>query len=209
VRHLSSTTSLLLNDAVYTILGSNLEIRYELMTFGISMGMFPLTIDGKEFALDNHRKWITQRLKLDSMDSPMIDERVLVPGPMDVLMGREWAAQLHPGNTRFRNTIAELWEAYEGASKREKTQIAQEIVQEINTLGGRFLKVDVAVGYVLVNDSDARLKVSSAFRDRRRTLLVRAEATRKSVYVKAERRDLAAAKKGDDFVQSKRTKRGF
>jgi hypothetical protein len=188
-------TSLLLNDAVYTIvLGSYQEIRYELMTFGILMDMFPLTADGK-FALENHRDWIAQRLKLESMDSPMFDERVIVPGPTDVLMGRDWAAQLHPGNIRFRNIIAELLEAYENARKREKTRIAQGVVRDIKASGCHFLKLNVA-GYVVVDDSTARAKVSSAFRDRRKTL--HAEATRNALEAKADGTRVAWRPPDDD-----------
>jgi hypothetical protein len=138
-------------------------------------------------------------------------------------MGREWAVQLHPGNTRFRKTIAELSEAYENASKCEKTHMAQDIVRDIKALGGRFLRVDRAGFYIVVNGSTAREKVSSAFRNRRKAIPHAAEATptttkggkyvdKVDVKAAAERRGLMAppADKGDDFVKIKRsTKWGF
>jgi hypothetical protein len=66
----------------------------------------------------------------------------------------------------------------EGETKLEKTMITRQIVQEVKAAGDRFLKSDEA-GYVVVDDSVAREKVSSSFRDRRKKAANAAEGTRK------------------------------
>lgn len=200
------------------------------MTFGIPIQEFPIGDDYDTFPLGNHQKWTTERLKLESMETT--DERVLVPGRFDILMGRSWTAQLQPGNIRFRHIVAKHWEVYEKARKHEKTAIAKGVVQEVKATGSRFLKSDGA-GWVLVDDTVAREKVSSAFRDRRKVVHAKAldaesggleeassgsakneEKTGKHSEAKAIRRGLDevafdCAKKGDDFVDVKRLKRNF
>lgn len=135
------------------------------MSFGIvMMDMLPTTEDG-EFPLENHWKWIAQRWQLESMEH---QERPILPRPTDVIMGRDWDAQIHPGTIRLREIIAMHRDAYDNAKKLEKTMITREIVQEVKAGGNRFLKSDGAGGYVVVDDSVAREKVSSSFRDRRK-----------------------------------------
>jgi hypothetical protein len=167
--------------------GSHLDVQYNLMTFGIPMAMFPVTSDGK-FPLDNHKIWLARRLKLETMKHAIISddegERVVVPSTLDILMGRHWEAQCHQGNFRFRNTVAKHGDAYENARKREKKQIAQGVVEELKTSGSRFLRSDGS-GYVVVEDAVAREKVSSAFRNRRKALILE-EARRTAASVQAE-----------------------
>jgi hypothetical protein len=158
--------------------GTHREVLYELMTFGIPMDAFPITSSG-ELPLDNHKNWLAQRLKFESMENTINsdDERVVVPSPLDILMGRHWEAQCHTGNLRVRSTIDKHGDAYDTSKKLEKTQIAQGVVEELKASGSRFLKSDGA-GYVLVNDTVAREKMSCAFRNRRKALIL--EKTRKT-----------------------------
>lgn len=202
--------SSLLIAAAFALLGSFQEVRYELMTFGIPMDIFPITHDDR-YLLANHRYWVAQRLKLESGETTTKDELVIVPGPTDVLMGREWGAQLHPGNMRFRSTIAEHSETYEEARKRDKTNIAEQIVRDVKASGGRFLKFGGEV-YGLVDDTIAREKVSSTFRGRRKAVL--ADEKRKEAEVSTETRSLEEASfecdasMGNDFVEIKRPRWG-
>ena len=166
--------------------------------------MFPTTEDG-EFPLENHQKWIAQRLQLEAMDSNTTttnhQEQSILPGPMDVIMGRDWEAQIHPGTMRLREIIASHWDAYDNAKKLEKTKITREIVQEVKAGGNRFLKVDGA-GYVVVDDSVAREKVSSSFRDQRKKAANNAEGTRKRLGVQIP----APLDRGYDLAARKRAK---
>ena len=167
--------------------------------------MLPTTDDG-EFPLENHQKWIAQRLQLEAIDNNTTNhqEPSILPGPMDVVMGRDWDAQIHPGTMRLREIIASHWDAYNNAKKLEKTTITREIVQEVKAAGNRFLKSDGA-GYVVVDDSVAREKVSSSFRDRRKKA-AHAEGTKKRLGIQTHH---APLDRGYDFVSRKRSKCGY
>jgi hypothetical protein len=152
------------------MLGTWQETRYTLMTFGLPVDAFPIAHDEDDFSLDNHMDW-SRREKLEAcLDNTghNKDEGITEPRPLDVLMCRGgYEAQIHPGNLRFRNFIAESEEGYEKSLIHGKTAIAKEIVRLIKESGGRFLQRD-GHGWMLVDDKKARTKVSSAFRDSRR-----------------------------------------
>jgi hypothetical protein len=141
------------------------------MTFGLPVDAFPIKHDEHDFSLDNHKDWLSRREKLEALDnitSVDNDEWINQPGPLDVLQGRGLEAQVHPGNLRFRNIIAERQKVYNKSLIHEKTAISKEIVLVIKESGGRFLRQDEGHGWKLVDDNVARAKVSAAFRDRRR-----------------------------------------
>jgi hypothetical protein len=154
------------------MLGTWQEIRYTLMTFGLPVDAFPIIYDEDDFSLDNHIDWLSRREKLeaclDNTSDKMEERRIsTVPGPLDVVMGRGYETQIHPGNLRYLNIIAERQKDYKESLIHEKTAIATGIVRLIKEAGGRFLQHD-GHGWKLVDDKKARTKVSSAFRDSRR-----------------------------------------
>jgi hypothetical protein len=127
------------------MIGSWQEIRYTLMTFGLPVDAFPIKHDEHDFSLDNHKDWLSRRVKLEALDnitSDDKDESINEPGPLDVLQGRGWKVQAHPGNLRFRKIIAERQKVYDKSLIYEKTVISKEIVQVIKISGGRFLRQD-------------------------------------------------------------------
>lgn len=77
--------------------------------------------------------------------------------------------QDHWGNVSMRDIVAASAEEYDSAVGRGgKAAISQRIVQEIQSKGGRFLKMDESTGWwVLVPDKEAQDKVSQAFRKKR------------------------------------------
>jgi hypothetical protein len=147
------------------------------MTFGLPVDAFPIKHDEDDVSLlDNHNSWLTRRKKLEVLDNTSDDKHerghawISEPGPLDVLMGRGLKAQVHPGNLRYRNIIAERQEVYNKSLIYEKTVMTMEIVRLIKESGGRFLRRDGwYAGWKLVDDKAARVKVSSAFRDRRKS----------------------------------------
>jgi hypothetical protein len=146
------------------------ETRYTLRTFGLPVDAFPITHDKDDFSLDNHMDWLSWREKLEArcLDSASDKgEEITVPGPLDVVMGRGYDAQVHPGNLRYRNIIAKRQEVYEKSLIHEKTAITKEIVRLVKESGGRFLQQD-GHGWMLVDDKKARTKASSAFSHSRR-----------------------------------------
>ena len=69
---------------------------------------------------------------------------IAVPGPNDVLCGRGGGANNHEGNIRFRKMVAEQKRRYLTADKRDKPQVARDIVQMWREQDppGRFLAQD-------------------------------------------------------------------
>jgi hypothetical protein len=151
----------------FTVNGSHTEMQYELLTYGIPMNFFPHNLDGEPL-LDEHRKWIQQRRKKEKTIQKSVTERIIIlPGPYDVLFGREKMAQEHPGNFRYLRILDEHRDRYDSVPKDGKTDVAVAVVEKVKSSSGRFLKIDGA-GWVEVDDRTARLKVSMAFRSKRR-----------------------------------------
>ena len=87
-------------------------------------------------------------------------------GSNDVLCGRGGATNNHPGNKRFRAIVAHHMPEYLAARKKEKSIIAQQIVDHIKKQGGRFLKrSDGNNTWVEVSDKKATEKTSQALRE--------------------------------------------
>jgi len=95
----------------------------------------------------------------------------------DVLFGRGKNVVAYEGNSMFRNLVAHQADAFENASREEKTQIMETIVQQIKASGGRFLRRDESGGWEevdhltarkKVDHLTARKKVAHAFRNRRK-----------------------------------------
>merc|ERR1712151_491338 len=63
-------------------------------------------------------------------------------GPNDVLCGRGGATNNHVGNMLFRKNVSLYQKRYLESRKKEKTLIANLIVQMVHNSGGRFLKRD-------------------------------------------------------------------
>jgi cystathionine beta-lyase family protein involved in aluminum resistance len=145
---------------VMIIKGSRLECASSLQSFGIPANIFPLTDDG-EITTDVHRQVLEKRRKKERLVHEV--RRVGVPGRNDVLFGRGKAIQNHVGNIKFRSLVEDCKEMYDKATRDEKCQITQEIVQVVQQATGRFLKDD-GTGWVEVGRDVARLKVSHTFR---------------------------------------------
>lgn len=151
--------------------GTNQEIRYKLMTFGIPTDILPIDDDGT-ILLNNHKEWIEQRVELEKMDRTTNEQQITyisTPGPFDILLGRGKAAMKHPGNIRYKFLIEEHEDRYENTPKANKTLIAEEILQTLKGSDdhGRFLKLEKGRGWMEVDDVAAREKISMSFRDRR------------------------------------------
>jgi hypothetical protein len=148
------------------VTGSHTEIQYALLTYGIPMKFFPHDLNGDP-RLGEHREWIQQRRKKEKSIEKSGIKRILLPGPYDVLFGREKTAQEHPGNFRYLRILDEHRDRYDSVPKDDKTDVAVAVVEKVKSSSGRFLKTDGA-GWVEVDDRTARLKVSMAFRSKRR-----------------------------------------
>eukprot|EP00934_Nitzschia_sp_Nitz4_P001404 Nitzschia sp. Nitz4//scaffold125_size66327//21610//23311//NITZ4_006128-RA/size66327-augustus-gene-0.7-mRNA-1//-1//CDS//3329534604//1404//frame0 len=145
--------------------GSYSECMYSLMTFGIPTNALPLDSDGN-LQTDEYIKRIRNRQKQDLESTIPTEQLVFIPGPYDVLMGRGKLSQENVGNLRYRALIASYQHKYESASKADKTSIADEVIQAVYRLKGRFL-VEHFADYKEVPYARVREKVSHSFRSLR------------------------------------------
>jgi hypothetical protein len=136
-----------------------------LQTFGIPTYALPFDENGTPKTEQNRIQW-EKRRKHERMTHKV--NRVIVPGPFDVLLGRGRLCQENGGNVRYRFMIEQEKGRYDKASKTDKTRIAKAIVTKIKELTGLFLKDDPGAGWVLVEDVVARAKIAQLFRSVRK-----------------------------------------
>ncbi len=101
---------------------------------------------------------------------------IITPNENDVLLGRGGKSFDHIGNRKLRDLATVYFERYNTAKKNDKTSVAQDIVEHIQNLGGRFLKKEqqpLEEGsdscWVEVSNKVAVEKASQMIRDIRRT----------------------------------------
>jgi hypothetical protein len=149
--------------------GSPKQVQQKLQTFGIPKEHLPLVLVGEgEYKVKPHRAWLKKRAQQEVEDAEAGTGvyRITVPGRMDVLFGRGKPIQESPGNLKYHILLAYHAPHYEAAKKFDKMEIARQVVDYVQSYGGRFLRPDHA-GWVPVDDPTAREKVSHGFRTRR------------------------------------------
>jgi hypothetical protein len=87
------------------------------------------------------------------------------PTELDVKLGRGGHVNGHIGNQMYLEKKMEIQDRYLAASKEEKTDISQELVDAVHAWGGRFLKEDKEVGWFEVTNIIARKKASQTLRE--------------------------------------------
>lgn len=155
--------------------GGNLDnIHFELQTFGIPVEESPMQRDGT-WSTKGQMEWIElqeQRERAVALrDSGAITSKgglspIMAPRPFDVLFGKDKTALSHPGNLRCLHVVEMLYDEYEKAGRREKTQVADSVLKIVEESKGRFLKRS-KFGWEQVEHSVAREKISHFFRSLR------------------------------------------
>ena len=98
----------------------------------------------------------------------------------DVLCGQGGKSNNHEGNVEYLSCVGRNRPYYATASPKEKTVIAQEVMKEIASIGGRFLKKDKKVNrWYLAGDRAVWDKVLQALRDTSTTPEARAKKRRR------------------------------
>jgi hypothetical protein len=94
---------------------------------------------------------------------------ILHPNDADILCGSGSTVSLHPGNKRFRLIVANNYDEYAAAiTKSEKMKATKKIMQEVLSLGSRFLKRDpIFQQWYLANTKAGRDKISHCLRELR------------------------------------------
>jgi hypothetical protein len=87
-------------------------------------------------------------------------------GDADIIMGRGGLANKHEANQLYLQEKERMQEFYFGASKYDKTRMAQELVDWVHQGGGRFVKYDKDVSrWFEVDNLTARKRASQALRE--------------------------------------------
>ncbi|CAJ1946780.1 unnamed protein product [Cylindrotheca closterium] len=148
--------------------GSPLEIKYSLQNFGIPYESLPLDHNGQMDCSKIHA-FIEEQIQAEERRKEQ-GGRILHPRSRDVLMGRGWHQQEHPGNLELARIVDEKRHEYKAARKLHKTNLNWTIVEIIKDGGGRFLERShdsdecAGVGWAEASDENARDKVSKCFR---------------------------------------------
>lgn len=131
------------------------------------------TVPGEfyEWSTEWHEQWLVKIVEREEQLQTRRKESV-EPGKFDVLFGKDKRALNHSGNRRCQVLINYLRPRYERSNRRQKTAVADEVLQSIKLSGGRFLRWEKhSIGnnhtkgaWVEVKTSVAREKVSHWFR---------------------------------------------
>jgi hypothetical protein len=146
--------------------GSNTEVQYDLMTFGIPMSVIQINPDGS-LKKELNERYLRDRRKKEANFKRQEDieaKRIHYPLPNDVLLGRGRPYQEYAGNQRLAMVVELNRDKYQQATKRfEKTCTSLDVVKFIQESKGRFLH-RTPEGWEEVSDFVARDKVSHSFR---------------------------------------------
>jgi len=151
--------------------GTQTEINYKIMSYGIHPAMLPITDNGI-IKTRNHVKWLETRecmerepygsLKATASGGAIVD----CPGVNDVLFNRGKSCQYHPGNITFRGMLESKKHLHLTANQTMKREIAWEIMSEVESKNGRFLYCDNSGWWMeFENRIDIRHKVATSLRD--------------------------------------------
>jgi len=92
--------------------------------------------------------------------------------PEDLLLGQSPKLRDHPGNVKLRKLVADKYEEYYASGKKQKTKLAEDILE---SLDGRFLKQtkhNKTLWMELTDNLEVRNKVASSFRDEKKRQLL-------------------------------------
>lgn len=102
-----------------------------------------LTKKETRFLVQETHKIFNKMLQTTHTQNNQMAERVVQPTDADVLCGSGSTKAVHPGNQRFRRIVSKHYSAYASAlSKTEKMKVSRQIMREVISNGGRFLKKD-------------------------------------------------------------------
>ncbi|CAJ1936696.1 unnamed protein product [Cylindrotheca closterium] len=90
------------------------------------------------------------------------------PTEMDVLFGKGYRLQLHPGNVRFREFLEQRRGEYEGTPRQNRRDIAIKFAQMLRNNGVRFLQKAGSEEWVESDSAQAETKVAQFFRELRK-----------------------------------------
>jgi hypothetical protein len=135
-------------------IGNQVEVQYELRRFGINTDpmTFPVSLNG-DIDLDIHRRYLdylgskkgSKTRNTEGLPSSLAASPVMVgimPTEKDILFGRGFNTQHHPGNITFRKILVKHYNAYTNADNADKIVLVDHLSSQMKSqLGVRFLKL--------------------------------------------------------------------
>lgn len=145
--------------------GSSIEVKYSLQTFGISGALFPLEKNGT-LSLEKFRDYMATVLQKERDEEAQNKGKILCPTGVDVLLGRGRHPQEHVGNLKLAELVDAHTDTYPSIPKQGKKLLHVSIVRAVQAQGGRFLKRGPpGEGWEIVGDDVAIDKVRNRFRE--------------------------------------------
>lgn len=171
------------------LVGEDLELRYDIMGYGIPMDLIPITETGR-IKTKNLKDWLKVRSVIEqgNVHPTPID----CPATHDVVFGYGKAFTMHPGNVMYRGLLEEYCEEHRVSTTLEaKKKITWKIVEEVENMGGRFLLWDKRGWWTpFVDRKEIRSKVAVTLKDHTRRVMARQNVTNtSSSTLKFERQD--------------------
>ena len=150
--------------------GGDLEMRYAIQSFGISVDLIPLTETGN-IKKKNLLQWIKVRKILETTPSTP-SSPVECPSSNDVVFRFGQSNLEHPGNVAFRGLLETYYDQHKDAKTfNDKMAITWLVVEELERRKGRFLTWDSKGYWVPVLDrAQVRQKVAVCLKDHTRRL---------------------------------------
>ncbi|CAJ1962889.1 unnamed protein product [Cylindrotheca closterium] len=142
--------------------GTILECFEELRGHGIDPSCIPINGKGEITDHSEHSQILEQQRRQERLLYPT-RSTIAVPFCEDVLLGKGTPFQIHLGNKKLRQFVADRFKKYERAQKGEKKAVAYEIIDAVRGNGGLFLKQD-GNRWAPATDDVALLKVGALFR---------------------------------------------
>ncbi len=159
-----------------SLLGSQIECRYALMSYGIPGDQLPITSSGRIKTL-NHQRWIKfQREKEENAQMGLTPfDGVDCPLGTDVRIGNAGNNAFYfkntPGNLLYRELLNQNYREYEEASDtQEKTRLIWTVLEELRAAGGRMLVRDKRGWWTVANTAKCREKIAHDFRETRKKM---------------------------------------
>ena len=144
--------------------GTNTEVKYSLLCFGIPVDLLPFTSSGT-IKKTNLNRWIAKNIARDmALGYGGAFSGVDLPSRNDVLLGKGKPIQNHVGNMHLKVLVASHASAYQAAYlAMDKMDIVYKVFSDIKARRGRFLKQESDGWWYESPDVEALDKVTMVF----------------------------------------------
>mmetsp|Transcript_1716 Transcript_1716/g.3728 ORF Transcript_1716/g.3728 Transcript_1716/m.3728 type:complete len:510 (-) Transcript_1716:43-1572(-) len=123
--------------------------------------------DAKE-AFGEPRRASDQRMGNNGNLESIRETGAIKPTENDVLFGKGYRLQLHPGNVRFREFVLQNRDEYESTPRMKRREISMRLAQILRSNGVRFLKKTESGEWMESNIVEADKKIGQIFRELRK-----------------------------------------